>query len=200
MIIITGWNEAIDSPRRQILGRVSLYRSGALVTQSDYKDTLKDIRVERIGEKGKFFGFGICHKATVNILDNNRQLEILKGDKLQIELGVKNDYAWVYSDFIVEEVKRDENTNAINIIAYDAIYNSSKRLVKELTLRTNYTIAQFAEACATLIGLPLNIDDSAGDSFDTLYPDGANFEGSETIRYALNAIAEATQTVYYISE
>ena len=200
MIIITGWNEAIDSPRRQILGRVSLYRSGALITQSDYKDTLKDIRVERIGEKGKFFGFGICHKATVNILDNNRELEILKGDKLQIELGVKNDYAWVYSDFIVEEVKRDENTNAINIIAYDAIYNSSKRLVKELALRTNYTIAQFAEACASLIGLPLNIDDSAGNSFDTLYPDGANFEGSETIRYALNAIAEATQTIYYISD
>ena len=61
-------------------------------------------------------------------------------------------------------------------------------------------IAQFAEACATLIGLPLNIDDSAGNSFDTLYPDGANFEGSETIRYALNAIAEATQTIYYISD
>lgn len=35
-------------------------------------------------------------------------------------------------------------------------------------------------------------------AFDLNFPDGANFEGTETIRETLNAAAEATQTIYYI--
>jgi hypothetical protein len=39
-------------------------------------------------------------------------------------------------------------------------------------------------------------DDST--NFGTTYEEGANFEGTETVREALNAVAEATQTIYYI--
>ena len=35
--------------------------------------------------------------------------------------------------------------------------------------------------------------------FDNLYASGANFSGKETIRDALNAVAEATQTIYYMN-
>lgn len=31
------------------------------------------------------------------------------------------------------------------------------------------------------------------------YPNGANFEGTESIRTALDMAAEATQTIYYIN-
>ena len=35
--------------------------------------------------------------------------------------------------------------------------------------------------------------------FDTAYPEGANFEGTETLFNVLTAAAEATQTVYYVN-
>jgi len=35
-------------------------------------------------------------------------------------------------------------------------------------------------------------------SFDLDFPDGANFDGTESIREALNDVAEATQTIYYV--
>ena len=50
------------------------------------------------------------------------------------------------------------------------------------------------------MGLPLKIVGVEDESvFDTYYPNGANFEGNETIREALDAIAEVTQTIYYVS-
>ena len=36
--------------------------------------------------------------------------------------------------------------------------------------------------------------------FSTSYPNGANFEGTENLRDVLNAIAEVTQTIYYINK
>ena len=36
-------------------------------------------------------------------------------------------------------------------------------------------------------------------SFNTSYPDGANLSGDETIREVLDAIADATQSIYYIN-
>jgi hypothetical protein len=61
-----------------------------------------------------------------------------------------------------------------------------------------YTIKQFATACATLLGLPIEIVNVNDASFDTSFTTGANFEPSTTIREALNDVAEATQTIYYI--
>ena len=39
-----------------------------------------------------------------------------------------------------------------------------------------------------------------GDIWATEYPTGANLEGSETIREVLDALAEATQTIYYVDD
>ena len=44
-----------------------------------------------------------------------------------------------------------------------------------------------------------NIENVDNDVFETDYPTGANFEGTETIRAALDDIAEATQTIYFIN-
>ena len=44
-----------------------------------YKDALKGFKIERVGEN-KFFGFGICQKLSMNIVDRNREIEIYKTD------------------------------------------------------------------------------------------------------------------------
>ena len=66
---------------------------------------------------------------------------------------------------------------------------------KELT---EYTIGEFVHACANVLGLPVKFALEDTSVFDTNYPEGANFDGTETLRQALDAVAEATQTMYYV--
>ena len=160
---------------------------------------MKSFSIERIGEDGKFFGFGVCQKLQVILADKERAINIVKGNYLEVEFGVGSEYMYPYPLFRVEDVKRNENNNDITVIAYDPIYDSARHKVSDLPIGNYYTIGEFAIACASLMGLPLKIDPTAESAFSTLYAAGANFDGSETIREALNAIAEATQTIYFIN-
>lgn len=187
--------DCINSPVRQVRARVELYNGSTLLDTFKYTDRLQSITVERAGES-KFFGFGICQKVNVKLIDKEAALNITTANTLDIAFGTGCDYLYPYPIFKVSEVHRDENTNALSITAYDALYQATKHTVSELVLPNTYTIDLFATAAATVLGLPINI---AASGFDVEYPNGANFEGTETIREALNAIAEATQTIYFIN-
>lgn len=197
--------EALKATSRIIRGKVSLYRGGTntpLYTFA-YNDNLQFIQIDRVSENNKFFGFGICQKATIHILDKDNQFTIKKNDKLTVSLGIdiSGNLPWSaksFPDFYVTDIQRDEKTGKLLVTAYDAIYYTASHTVEEVNL-TSYTIRQFAEAIADIIGLEtdiLGLEDTA--VFDTLYEQGANFDGTETLRAALDAIAEATQTVYFI--
>ena len=185
----------INSPVRQITARVELYNGSTLAATYSYNDALVSIDVERAGES-KFFGFGVCQKLNVKLRDINRSINITTANSLKVYF---NDLC-AFPVFYVTEVHRNENTNQLSITAYDAIYAAYKHTVDELTVATPYTIRQFANACGSLLGLTVNVVGvgSTETCFNTSYETGANFEGTETIREALNAIAEATQTVFYI--
>ena len=187
--------DCINSPVRQIRARVELYNGSTLLDTFKHTDRLKSFTVERTGESGKFFGFGVCHKVNIKLIDKNAELDISTANTFDIAFGSGCDYVYPYPYFKVSEVRRDENTNELSITAYDALYNAASHSVSELELPAAYTLGLFATACATLLGLPINL---AADGFELFYPDGANLEGTETIRDALNAVAEATQTIYFI--
>ena len=197
----------LNSDVRQITARVYVYE-GASTRKYTFKasDNLQGFTVERIGQ-GKFFGYGICQKVNVKVRDLNRQFTITTDNELlpvwDVRVGGNNQSLFRYPRFKVSEVHRDENTNALSITAYDALYGATKRTVSELTLAAPYTIKDFIQACAQLLGLNGYTTIGIGEDetcFDTSYPEGANFEGTETIREALDAAAEATQTIYYINE
>ncbi|MBR4407273.1 MAG: hypothetical protein IKT27_03070 [Clostridia bacterium] len=189
--------DMFDAPSRSFRGRVEIYEGSTLARLCGCHDNLKDFTVERVGEHGKFFGFGICQKLTVNLIDNERVLNIAKDSYLEVELGVGVDYVYPYPRFFIESISRDETTNEIKIEAYDALNAAAAHTVEELELPGEYTLKDVAVRCATLLGLPLDISANA-ESFELFYPNGANLEGTETIREVLNAIAEATLTIYYI--
>ena len=189
---------AINSPVRTIKARVELLSGSTLLDTFGHDDRLQSFTVERVGE-AKFFGFGICQKLNVKLLDPERLLSIATGSRLEAVFGVGSSYMYPFPYFSVTEVNRDENTNELSITAYDALNDANGRTVAELVLPESYSIKVFATACASLLGLPIAIDDAAAEAFSTVYPDGANFGGTESIRDALNAVAEATQTIYYIS-
>ena len=199
-MIITNevFQNMINSPRRSFRGRVEIFEGSTLALICGCHDNLKSFTVERVGEKDKLFGYGICQKLIVDFIDHKRELNITKEHNLEVEFGVGNDYIYPCPNFYIDEIKRDEKTNEINVVAYDALYQASKHNVSELSLPNSYTVKVFAEICAALLGLPLVIDKAAAASFNIEYTTGANFEGTETIREALNAVAEATQTIYFI--
>lgn len=119
-------------------------------------------------------------------------------DSLKIYLTTTTSYNSYFPKFVITNVKRDENTNNLTIESYDVLYNSSKNQVSELGLVAPYTVANVATSAATKLGLTLDYD-STNLAFATSYDTGANLEGTETLRSILDDIAEATQTIYYIS-
>ena len=198
--------QKINSPVRRILAKVELLNSSSTnVNTFKYNDSLVSFSIDRVGEEGKFFGFGICQKINVKLRDVKRVLNITTDNYMKISVTALADtdenYIYPYPNFYVTESRRDENTNGLSITAYDALYGASKHIVSELELVAPYTVREFAAACASLLGLSFDVVGVSDTEtcFDTSYSSGANFEGTETIRDALNAVAEATQTIYYIN-
>ena len=195
----TNISNMISSPSREIKARVELYKGSTLLQIFKYNDALKSVTVDRVGQKGKFFGFGVSQKLTFNLIDKDRTIEISDKNTVELEFGADSEYVYTFPYFKVKDIKRDENTNELTITAYDAIYDATAHTVSELNLPTSYTIEDVARACAKLLKLPFNIENVTDDCFSLYFDSGANFEGTETIREALDAIAEATQTIYYIN-
>lgn len=192
------FTETINSPVRMIGARVELYEGSTLTQIFKYTDALRSFKVERIGEENKFFGFGVCHKLNVKLMDTERMINVSTANTIEIEFGVGYDYMYPYPKFYVTEVHRDENTNELSITAYDRLYAAANYTVADLGI-SSYTIKDFAEVCAAKLGLPLDIVNVADSSFDTEYQNQANFSGTESLREALNDVAEVTQTIYYIN-
>lgn len=196
----TLFQDMINSPVRELRARVELYSGSTLLNTFKYTNRLISFSVERTGDESKFFGYGVCQKLNVKLIDKNRELDITTSNTLEVVFGVGSDYVYALPVFKVSEVHRDENTNVLSITAYDALYAANALKTDKIPLNGYaYNIAEYAKECAAVLGLPLKIENVNDDSFSTYYPQGANFEGTETIREALNAIAEATQTIYFIN-
>lgn len=192
------YEEMINATARSIRARVELYDGSTLLDTYTYDGALQSFTVERVGDSNKFFGYGICQKATIKLRDKERAINILKGQGIEVVVGVGCEYLYTCPIFFVEEIKRDENTNDLIITAYDSIYQAASHTVSEVVVPTTYTIRAFTDACAAILGMPVKME-GTNTLFDTSYPSGANYEGTETLRDALDDIAEATGTIYYMN-
>ena len=192
------YTDSINSSVRNIKCLTIMYGEGSGTYGTVFRKELKSYDIQRVGE-GKFFGFGVCQRANIKLIDINNSKTVTTSNYFKIGFDV-NGSTYPYPNFYVSEVHRDEITGELSITAYDLIYKASKHTVSELSI-TSYTIKEFAEACATLIGAQgVDIVNVSDNSFNISYADGANFDGTETIREALDAVAEATQTIYYVNK
>jgi hypothetical protein len=200
MLLADKFTTADNSPSR-FKARVGLYNSSTLLNTYSEEDYLQGFTVERVGEEGKFFGFGVCHKITVILGDYEKKIDLTGANVLEVEYGVENDYLRAYPYFIIAEITRDEATKEYTITAYDALITAADHTADELTLPTGttHTIKSYAQACANVLGLPLNAEGVQDTAFNLSCVPAANFEGTESVRDVLNDIAEATQTIYYIN-
>ena len=196
------YKNSVKASMRIVEAKAELYNGTALATTFTNKDALKSITIERTAEDSKFFGFGVTHKVNVKLIDVTRNINVSTANHFKLSIGLKLSNGTVeyipFPNVYVTEVNRDENTNELSITAYDVLNTYKGRLVNELVLSTPYTIKDFITACGALMGLQVVIPSDL-EVFNTSYTDGANFEGTETILEALNAAAEATQTIYFIN-
>ena len=169
------------------------------------EDNLKSLTIERVGDNTKFFGFGICQKATLKLIDKDREIETAKC-KFYALFDDDTDNSTYTPYFYSTDIRRDENTNEISITAYDALYFTANYDIAPLFNMAGYETATplgFAEAAANIMeGYGYNTTFNAVGivgSFDTYNRSDINIEATATIRELLNAVAEATQTIYYIS-
>ena len=199
-------NTAMTSPVRKIDLDVALYDGATFVVRLEPDTALQELTIERVGEDSKFFGFGICQKINVKAIDVDKELDITTNYRLKIRYTYAPDPNSYISqqigpDFYVTRVIRDELTNALSITAYDRLYWASNHTVSELGERTNFTLSSYATSCAGLIGVSSvefrNIEPSDPSLIHTYAQ--ANFTGTESIRDALDDIAEATQSIYWLN-
>lgn len=188
---------SVNSLVRDIEGRVELYTGSTLIQTFTSRDNLKNFKIEKISEEGKFFGFGVGQKLTVKLIDKERAINITQENTLEAVFGADHKYIYTNPIFYVENVTRDENTNELTIEAYDSLFKTLKYTVQELELSIPYSMKEFVVACAEILELPLILPEDESN-FGLEYEEGANFDGSETLRDALNDVAEATHTIYFI--
>ena len=138
----------------RVNAKVELYDGSTLVTTCTCDDRLQDFTVERVGQNNKFFGFGVFHKATINLIDLERNLTITEANTFKIHLGYGEPFVQPYPTFYANKVTRDETTNTITVEAYDRLFATSEAVVNDLALEAPYTIKDVANACGDILGLP----------------------------------------------
>lgn len=198
-------NTMTNTPVRSIKAKVELYEGSTLANTFTYDGDLISIKIERVGDESKFFGFGICQKTNIHLRDMNRAINITTAHSFKIYFSYNDgDYVCNFPIFYTTEVHRDENTNELSITAYDALYkNGSTHTVNEASY-TNFQIKGFLSRMAYImlgigtvkyVGCDIANDPAFAVSYNV---EKVNFEGSETIREGLDAAAETVQCIYYL--
>lgn len=200
MIINELHNEMLNSRVRKLEGRVEIYEGSTLTLTCGCHDALQSFNIERVGEEGKFFGFGVCQRLNVKLIDKFREIDVSTRNTLEVVCGVNHgNYIYPFPHFYVTEVNRNEATNELSITAYDDLIIATGFTLADLQLPLDYSLRALCAICAETLQIPLNIESVAGPAFDLMISGGANFNGDENVRQVLNYIAEATQTIYYIN-
>lgn len=193
--------ELINAPVRKVVAKVELYEGSTLLNAFTQNDRISKIQIERVGESSLFFGFGVCQKLNLHLIDKDRELDCPTSNSIKVYMGMDAEQLISVSPlFHITEVHRDELTNEMSITAYDKLYKAPSIYTVSLTIPDNYSIADFALICSEALGCSGLLYPDNIAAFSTYFEGGANIEGSESIRDMLDAIAEATQTIYYIDE
>lgn len=182
-------------PVREVECGVGFYSGSTLLQTYKGSDKLKSLTLERVGEDSKFFGFGICQKLNIKLIDMNNNLSI-SGDMIPYFGDGTNKRT--FPRFHNTETNRDEKNRLISITAYDLIEYANHYYFSDLNMTAPYTVKQIVDAVATKLGTTAFTLDEEG--FTLSYPTGANLGGNETLRDVLNMVAEITQTIYYVDD
>lgn len=194
------YNEMFNSVAREFVGRVELLEGSTLLNTFTYDGALQSFTVEKTGDNTRFFGYGICHKATVKLRDKERAITVTKGQQLLIAHGIGADYLYTYPVLYIDQVTRDENTNDLTITAYDALYTASGHKVSEVLLPETFTLEAFLQSAGHILDTPVSFENISPSLLSVGYSKSTmNVDGTESLRECLDDAAEVLGAIYYIN-
>lgn len=186
-----------------VKAKVEIYDlDNSLVTTCTCGDFLQSYQVSREPETDKFFGFGICQKLDLNLIDLERQLTNLsEGQTVEIYLGDGTTWDKPYPTFYIDTLDRDEKNNTIKAVCYDALYSVNEIKVSDLNLKAPYTIGDMIYRISTRLGLNGVTYRTNILPYNIKFPSGANFDADseETGRAVLNYASELVYSIYFIN-
>ena len=204
------FKEAMVSPVRTFGAEADVHINAdnvSEITTFTHEDAIKTIEIQRVGDNSKFFGFGICQRLNMHIVDLEDNKAPLAGSNVKVRLGIVKADGTIeyisYPTFKITERNRQEEEGELSIVGYDRLDEASQHIISELALEAPYTIKEFLGVCATFLDLGIafdNIDIENDYALNLVYPEGANFAGTESIRSGLNAAAEAIQAIFFVDE
>ena len=208
LIVSDTFKEAMVAPVRSFEATATLHINEDNPTETveyTHDDKIKTIEIQRVGDNSKFYGFGICQRLNIHLVDLEDAIAPISNSEIKIKIGIKlptgaTEFV-AYPTFYLSERHREEEEGEISLTAYDKLDDATVHTVNELTLETPYTIKDFIAACVNLLGLNGVVYEGIAEddyALNLSYEEGANFAGTESVREALNAAAEATQTIYFI--
>ena len=85
----------ITSKVRKIKAKVELYDGSTLVDTYYSNKKIKSFTIERIGDESKFFGYGICQRLNIHLIDTQRAINITTANHFKVYLGIENKYIYL---------------------------------------------------------------------------------------------------------
>ena len=185
------------SSMSRVKAKVDIYLGDTLVKTCTCSDVLQDFKITRVGDTSKFFGFRVIHKLDVEFIDLHKVLSISKENTLKISFG-DTTFINPFPTFYVDEVTINQKDFTISVTAYDKLYGAQGVKLSEVGINPPYTVKGLAEGCAGYLGWDISIPTLPDNPFEVNHPTGGNFSGEETLTEVFTAIAEVTQTIYYV--
>ena len=87
------WLTDMTAPSRIVEAKVEVYRDSALVYTFLPEDYLSSVKIERTTENGAMFGYTLCQKASLEVIDVDGAFVLEKDDEIRIFLGTETEIA-----------------------------------------------------------------------------------------------------------
>lgn len=192
-----------------IKAKVELYNGSTLVKTCTCSDNLQSFSVSRVGESGKLFGYYICQQLKLTLIDLDGDIDVNKGQIIRISYGVKDlpesEFFRAHPDFFVEEISRHQDTNTIDIIAYDAFYNANKIKyleTEEVEYMGSYnpkSIYNSLDRCLNALGVSLPLVSSRVNSNnEDTYDNEPNIDENTTVADVIKAYAQVKGGILHL--
>jgi hypothetical protein len=196
------WLSSVTAPSREMSGWVDVYRDSTLAYTFEDTGNLASVKIENTTESGGLFGYTLCQKATIEVLDKDNTITVNKDDRIEVWLGVmlaeETREMVPKPSFYVEEVTRNETNGNITIVAYDVMNKAVKHKQKEMAITYPINLAGYASQVATILGTSTVWEGSTFTYHSYTEELPPNFSGEETLRDVLNDIAEVTGTICFV--
>jgi hypothetical protein len=178
---------------RHITGSITYINNGNQYVLAP-NDNLKSFKIEKTSPNGKFFGFAVSQKITIEaigIIEN-----IQKGDKLIPSIGIKDfDEDLLLPYFYVDTIDRSKVNNTTTITGYDILHKTDFLNISGISFSYPMYISAYGREVCESFGAYASFDETG-----FLVRQDPNFSGNETLHTVLTAIAEATGTICYVSQ